>query len=480
MGSLVGRAAEQHILRAAAQSAEAELIAVYGRRRVGKTFLIREYFGNAIVFELTGVHGANLGEQLQGFSNVLGRALQSALIPAAPRDWQHAFQQLVAYLESLPRVKRKRVVFLDELPWLASRRSGFLRAFEHFWNSWGVRRSDLIVVVCGSASAWMVQRLLHARGGLHNRVTRRMRLEPFSLLETEQYFASQKIQVGRYQTLELYMALGGIPYYLRQIERGESAGVTIDRLCFARNGPLRDEFPRLYASLFEHAERYEQVVRALAAKPHGLTRTELIRSTQLSSGGTASQLLEDLEQCGFIMRMPHFGLDTKEAVYRLIDEYSFFYLKWIERHRGHAAHVWITKRGAPAWRAWSGYAFEGICLKHTASLKRTLGIEAVDTLESTWQYRTGREDERGAQVDLLIDRKDACINLCEMKFAEAEFVIDKRCAEQLRNMRETFRRVTGTRKALILTLVTTYGLRDNQYGRELVDKSLDMNALFAS
>lgn len=461
------------------ESTEAELVSIHGRRRVGKTFLVREHVGEHVAFELTGVHGAPLKEQLRNFATSLGAALRSALPPAPPRDWQEAFQQLSVHLGSPRRRSAKRVVFFDELPWLASRRSGFLRAFEHFWNSWAVKRNDLVVIVCGSASAWMVQRLLHAKGGLHNRVTRQIRLEPFSIAETEDYFRSRRIDVGRYQLLELYMALGGVPHYLKQIERGESAAAAIDRLCFVPSGALRDEFPKLYASLFEHSDRHEAVVRALAKKPSGLTRESLIHEAGLPSGGSASQLFRELEESGFIARTPHFGNVSKEAVYRLIDPYSLFYLKWIDGRRNTAEAAWQKRRGTPAWRAWSGYAFEGICLEHVSWLKAALGIEAVETETSAWRHGASDRAGHGAQIDLVIDRKDATINLCEMKFSESEFTIDKRYAAELRNKRNLFRDITGTRKALLLTLVTTYGVRENAHKREIVDVSLDMDALFA-
>jgi hypothetical protein len=286
------------------------------------------------------------------------------------------------------------------------------------------------------------------------------------------------MSLGRYQILELYAALGGVPYYLKQIERGDSASVAIDRTCFARDGALRDEFGKLYASLFEHSDRHVRIVRVLGAKPRGLARNELIDAAGLTSGGGASRILDELEESGFILRTPQLGRPVKDAVIRLIDEYSLFYLKWIERHRRGADNVWINKRGATAWRAWSGYAFEGICIKHLASLKRALGIEAVETTESAWHHRPIDRADRGAQVDLVIDRRDASLNLCEMKFSDGEFAIDKSYAGELRHKRDTFRRVTGSRKTLLVTMITTHGLRDNHYARELVDKSLTMDALF--
>jgi len=470
---LVGRARERELFEQVMASPEAELVAIYGRRRVGKTFLVREVLGDHLVFELTGLYGASLAEQLANFAGALAASHGSSFAP--PENWMVAFDQLVSALKQ--RSGRKRVVFFDELPWLASRRSGFLRAFEHFWNAWAVKQRDLVVIACGSAAAWMIHELLAARGGLHNRVTRRIRLAPFTVAETESYLASRHIELGRYQILELYTALGGVPYYLKQVERGDSATTAIDRLCFSHDGALRDEFDKLYASLFEHSERHVQLVRALGAKPRGLSRAELLETSELGSGGTVTRTLDELEESGFITRVPTRGRRTREAIYRLTDEYSLFYLKWIDRQRS-AANAWATKRGSPAWRAWSGYAFEGICLKHVTALKRALGIEAVETEESAWHHRAVDKTDRGVQIDLVIDRKDATSNVCEMKFSEGEFVIDKRYADELRVKRDTFRRVTGTRNAVILTLITTHGLRNNQYAKELVDKSLTMDALF--
>lgn len=479
MTELVGRVRERATLQAALDSPGAELVALYGRRRVGKTFLVRQFFAKRIAFELVGAHRAPLREQLRNFARARAVMLGAGIEPAAPEDWQQAFGELSSDLERLPKTKDKSVLFFDELPWLASRRSGFLRAFEHFWNAWASKQRRLIVVACGSAAAWMIERILLARGGLHNRVTRRIRLEPFTLGEARELLARGRVELGDYQTLELYMATGGIPHYLKEARRGESASQAIDRMCFARDGLLRSEFGLVYSSLFEHAERHEQVVRALANKPSGLTRNELAAASQLRSGGALTTLLQELEESGFVMHMPAFGMSSREAVYRLADEHSLFHLRWIEHHKGAADGFWVARRTSPGWRAWSGLAFEGVCLKHIRQLKRALGIEAVETLESSWRYRPHSSDESGAQIDLVVDRKDATVNLCEMKFSEGEFVIDKRYAAELRAKRESFRRATRTRKTLLLTMVTTYGVKRNPYRDELIAAEVKMDALFA-
>jgi uncharacterized protein len=456
-------------------SRRAELIAIYGRRRVGKTFLVRQHLADHLCFELTGMHGTSLAIQLFTFRTTLGRARGSELPP--PKTWVAAFQQLASWLESLPPRRAKRVVFFDELPWLATRRSGFLPAFEHFWNSWASRRADLVVIVCGSAASWMIREVLHQRGGLHNRVTRQILLEPFTLAEAEAFLHARGMALGRYQCLELYLAFGGIPYYLGHAEPGQSAAQILSRTCFAKDGPLREEFNRVFASLFERSERHVEVCRALARKKSGLTRQQLIRLTRLTTGGTLTNTLEELESSGFVMVSPRFGHEKRDALIRLADEYALFFLAWIEP-RKHRTVDWSTVRGSPAWRAWSGLAFEGICLKHATALKRALGIAGVQTEESSWWHRPSDDDDEGAQVDLVIDRRDGCINLCEMKFSEAEFAIDKATAQALREKRATFARVTETRKTLFLTLVTTYGVRDNRYRQELGVEVVTMDALF--
>jgi AAA+ ATPase superfamily predicted ATPase len=475
---LVGRDAEREILRRVLESDQPELVAIYGRRRVGKTFLVREFFRDHLAFELTGVHEASLEQNLANFAAALGQATGAAHRLAAPADWHEAFQQLTAYLQTR-RTDGKVVVFFDELPWLASRRSGFLPALEHFWNAWASRQSNVVLVVCGSAASWMIHHVVQHRGGLHNRITRRIRLEPFTLRETEQFLKSRGVELDRQQVLELYMAMGGVPHYLKEVRPGRSAAQNIDAICFATTGLLGDEFGNLYSSLFEHAERHVRAIRALAGKPAGMTRNELLDAAGLPTGGATSDLLDELTEAGFVGRTDPHGKSRKDTLYRLTDEYSLFYLKWIERNRTSGPDVWLKKQASPAWRAWSGYAFENVCIKHIRQLKHALGISGVETEEAGWVHRPVDRSDAGAQIDLLIDRRDHCVNVCEMKFSDAEFEIDKRCADDLRRKRDVFRCVTGTRKTVFLTLVTTVGVKDNTYRRELNVQPITMDALFA-
>lgn len=479
MSLVVGRDREQRTLRQALASDRPELVALYGRRRVGKTFLVRQTYEAQLVFELVGSHAGARAAQLQAFATALGRAVGAPAPLAAPDDWPAAFELLIRYLEPLLAAKKtKRVVFLDELPWLATRRSGFLAAFEHFWNSWASKQPRLVVVICGSSSSWMLRKIIRQRGGLHNRVTRRLRLDPFTLGEAEKLLESQGVRLGRYQTLQLYMTLGGVPHYLSQVEPGESAAQAIDRLCFARGGALRDEFLHLYEALFNKPERHEAVVRALASRRRGLTRNELLRAASLGTGGAATKVIDELVESGFVMATHHLGFDKKETIHRLADPYSLFYLRFVEGHRGASKGAWLTKHRSPSFKAWSGLSFEAIAMMHVSGIKAGLGIEAVQAEYSAWQHRPTDADDDGAQIDLVIERADHTTNLCEMKFAEAEYTISKGYARELRNKRATFERVTSTRHALITTMVTTYGVKDNVHAQALSIASVTMDALF--
>lgn len=478
MEKLIGRAQEINILKEALKSNEAELVAVYGRRRVGKTFLIRTVYSQHLICEFSGVHHAPVREQLDNFRNVIAIELKSPIPPAIPKNWTEAFKLLIHFSEPLLK-KQKAVIFFDEFPWLSSPKSGFLSAFEYFWNSWGSKQSNLIVAICGSAASWMIQNIVNNKGGLHNRITKRIRLLPFTLYETATYLKNKAVNLDQYQTLQVYMALGGIPHYLKGIKKGESATQIIDRLCFTKDGLLVDEFNNLYKSLFEMADRHVTIVKALAAKPSGLTRKEIITECGLISGGGITKLLDELMESGFVGVYLPFQKNVKDAIYKLADEYSLFYLKFMEHSRATGQGTWLKKSTSQSWKSWSGTAFESICLKHTNQIKKAVGISGILTEESAWRFTPGKTG-KGAQIDLLLDRQDVCISICEMKFSSTAFVIDKTYADQLQDKLTIFKAQTKTKKTLFLTMVTTYGTKDNRYKTGLVQNEVTMEDLFKS
>ncbi len=482
---IVGRAQERQTLDRLNASEEAEFLALYGRRRVGKTYLIRNTFSNArLFFELTGQRDSPLDRQLENFADVFGDVFLGGRRLSRPRTWRDAFSLLAAQIDGM-KGDAKKVIFLDELPWLASRRSGFLPALDYFWNHWASRRRDILLIVCGSAASWMIKKVIHHKGGLHNRITERMRLLPFTLDETEAYLRSRGVRLDRMQVTELYMAMGGVPHYLRHVQRGTSAAQSIDRLCFGKDGILVDEFDELFASLFEHAGSYIAVVRALARNHCGMTRDDILRVTDLSSGGGATDVLSGLEESGFIGSYIPFGKARKESLYYLMDEYSLFYLTWIESAPQNIlssppSGYWLTKERSRSWSSWSGYAFERICQKHSRQIAKALGISGVSTVTSSWQYRPQDDKERGVQIDLVIDRADRVITLCEIKFSDCPYVITKDYAVRLREKVDVFRRATGTRKTLFLAMITPVGVKQNDYAGELVEQEATLDDLYAA
>jgi uncharacterized protein len=476
METIIGRDEEKKILSDALQSRDAEMIAVYGRRRIGKTFLIRNHYDKHIRFELTGVHEASLKDQLHSFSLALQSSMAIPVAPADPDNWIDAFSLLSDHLKTLLK-KEPVVILFDELPWLCTPKSGFLQAFGHWWNTWASRHPLVKVVICGSAASWMIRNIINDRGGLHNRVTQRIRLLPFTLAETERFLLHHGVKLGRYQVLQLYMAMGGIPQYLKQVRKGESAAQTIDKLCFTKNGMLKTEFDNLYQSLFAHAENHEAIVRALSKKAKGMTRAEIIEACGFTTGGWTTELFDELEQSGFITQYIPFDRTLRDAIYKLSDEYSLFYLKFIEGARATGAGTWLRLSQTQSYTSWSGFAFEAVCQKHVDAIKQALGIAGVYTEASGWRY-TPKKGETGAQIDLLLDRADHSINLCEMKFSGDEFTIDKKYAVELDNKVTTFKAQTKTRKTIFPTMITTYGTKQNIYYTGRIVSEVTMEDLF--
>lgn len=470
---IVGREQEMSMLQNCYDSERAELVAVYGRRRVGKTFLVKNYFNDRFDFYTTGIYKGSRKEQLKFFNKQL---CDCSGVPYPYADnWFDAFDQLKHYCQTIE--KRKTVIFLDELPWLDSPRSHFMKAFELFWNSWASSQTQIKMIVCGSATTWMTSHLLGNKGGLHNRVTRRIKLSPFSLCETEKFLQKQGIVWNRYQIAEAYMIFGGTPYYLQMLQKSYSLYQNIDNLFFSQNAELRDEYTFLFRSLFNDSEIYRKVVETLGRKSKGMTRTEIMSALKLQQGGNLSQVLENLCDCEFLRKYSSFGKKERDALYQLTDLFTLFYLKFVKNSNGRDEHLWTNMIDSPERRAWSGYSFEQLCLHHIPQIKTRLGISGVLTDVYSWS-RTADESHRGGQIDLVLDRRDQTVNLCEMKYASDEFEITKKYDEELRNRRELFRASTKTRKALHLTMVTTYGLKRNAYSG-MIQSEVVLDDLFA-
>ncbi len=471
----IGRLAEKEILQKALLSNEAEMVSVIGRRRIGKTYLIKSVYKEQIVFELTGVKNAPLEEQLGNFTYSLQLASGNALILKPFNDWMEAFFVLINYLQKLP-TNQKHVVFFDEVPWFSTNKSDFIRGLSFFWNSWAVNQ-NIVVVICGSSASWMIQKIVNDKGGLHNRITRRLFLKPFTLSETELFLKSRDIHLNRYHILQLFMAMGGIPHYLKEIDAGKSATQNIDDICFSESGLLRDEFSNLFSSLFDDSFNHIAVIRALAKTRQGIDRNTLISSAKVSNGGTLTLVLEELQQSGFIDLYGSFGKKSKNTLYRLTDEYTLFYLQFIENQSTFEKGTWLELSQTQEYKTWCGYAFESICLKHIQQIKKALSIGGVYSIASSFSKK-GNETEKGTQIDLVLDRNDQVINLFEIKFYNKAFTITKEYAQKLMDKKNVFEASTETRKHLFLTFIATFGIVPNEHSIGLIDQVLTMDDLF--
>jgi len=465
---IIGRDDQKAELDNMLLSNKSEFVAVYGRRRVGKTFLIREYLFNNTVFHLTGIANVNTTTQLSNFHKTFLKYYSGKVPKSEPKDWFDAFE-ILAELVNKSKIKRK-VVFIDELPWLDTPKSNFVAALEHFWNSWAGARKDIVLVVCGSAASWMINKLINNRGGLHNRVTSHIKLEAFSLKECEAFFKYKNIVFSRYQIVEIYMCFGGIPYYLDLINKGKSTAQIINDICFASNGKLKNEFINLYASLFKNKDNYIKIVETLAAKNIGLSREDIIKYSKLSNGGGTTRILNELEESGFIRRYSGFGKASRNSLYQLSDFFSMFYLKFMKKASHTDTRFWINNADSNAYRTWAGFAFEKVCIYHAEQIKVALGIGAVQTQTYAWQTK-------GAQIDLVMDRRDGIINLFEIKFSINTFLIDKKYDSILRNKTGMFKQVTNTKKAVHLVMITTFGVASNTYSNTL-QNNITLTELF--
>ena len=453
---LIGRRKEKNELLDLFHSGRAEFVVLYGRRRVGKTFLLNSLFSNEYAFKATAVLDDDTQGQLRNFALALNEYSREE--EPVPSDWVTAFARLRALLERSNR--KRKIVFLDEMPWFDTKGSKFIPALEHFWNGWAASQNDIMLIVCGSAASWIVKKLFKNRGGLHNRITRRILLQPFTLAECRQYAEHAGFPSDEMNLLETYMTFGGIPYYLSLMDKNQSLAQNVKRLCFSFGGELTDEYKNLYASLFGNASRHLLVVEALGKTKIGLTREDIKKATKLPEGGSLSDTLEELELSGFIRKYTPFSKKKKGLLYQLVDQFTLFYLTFMKNSPGGDGDYWMKKRETQGYLSWRGYAFERVCLSHISQIQRAIGVAGVITNTESWRSDSS---DPGAQIDLLINRNDNVISLCEMKFSDSEFAITKKLAQEIRNKRNAFIGETGTKKAVHIALITPVGLKRNAY-----------------
>jgi len=458
---IIGREHEQALLKSLYESQKAEFVAIYGRRRIGKTFLVKQFFKDNIDFYATGIYQGTKEEQLGHFSKQIN-TYSKGYYPV-PKDWFEAFDILKTYLSQLSN-KKRIVVFIDELPWFDTHKSRFTKALELFWNSWASIQDNLLMVVCGSATTWMTSKLIGDKGGLHNRLTRQIYLAPFTLRESAALIKKQGVEFNSQQIAECYMIMGGVPYYLSKLQKGLSLSQNIDALFFSKNAELKLEYEFLFKSLFENSQLYQRVVDILSTKKKGMTRKEILEGLGITDSGNLTTVLNDLCLCDFVCKYSGFEKKERDTVYQLSDMYILFYTQFVEGNNSLDSHYWSNMIDNPAKRAWSGFAFEQLCLHHIDQIKSALGISGVQSNIYSW---VSRGEGQGAQIDLVIDRRDDVINLCEMKYSSVKYEMTSDYADWMEERKELFRQKTKTDKALHLTLVTLKGVKPNAHSNIL-------------
>ncbi len=470
---IIGRDNEKAVLQSIVEERSAALVAITGRRRIGKTYLIKSFFKEDYDFDYSGTFNGDMEFHLSTFALKLNayKNPQLKTIPT-PSTWLDAFMLLQKQLAKI-KTKKKLVVFIDEMPWIDTPKSMFMMAFDWFWNTWASTQ-NIVVIICGSATSWMIKKILNNNGGLHNRVTSRIHLQPFTLSETKALLRHKNIVLSNYNIAELYMAFGGVPYYLNEVTKGESTTQAIQRICFAHNGLLTTEFDNLYRALFANATTHIAIVKALGSKAKGLTRQEVLQLTKLQDGGSFTDILQELEWCDFIQTCSPYGNLKKDTLYRLTDEFTLFYLKFMYKKK---QINWQQFADTPIWKTWCGYAFENLCIKHLPQIKKTLGIAGVHTNVCSYTAKAN-STYNGVQIDVLIERRDGIINLCEMKFSSKPYTITKNYATELRNKKGIFIERTKTQKPIFVTLVTAMGLHHNMWSSEAVQQQLVLDNLF--
>lgn len=482
-GKIIGRLEELDTLKQILNSKKSEFLAVYGRRRVGKTYMIRNFFAQAscTFFHSTGIQKGNTKKQLEQFSKQIGNAFYGGASIKTKTSWMDAFEELTKAMQQAPEDK-PIVLFMDEFPWMAKKHSKIMQALEYYWNRYWDHDPRVKLIICGSSASWVIENIINNKGGLYNRVTRTMRLIPFNLNETKEFLSSRGIRLNQRQVLDLYMVFGGIPHYLALLPLGHSAHQCIDTLCFRHAGSLIDEFEKLFASLFKNADSYMHIVRIIAKHRYGINQAELMK--QLSKGGRAAKKLQQLEEAGFIHSfLPH-KREQKGVYYKIFDEFVLFYLHWIApslrtiRKQTSGYGFWLAKMRSPAWKSWAGYTFETICHKHIPQIKKALKIDPGAEVGS-WRYVSKASRSPGAQIDMLFDRYDNAITIAEIKHSDRPFVVDKKYAQELLLRNEIYQKKTRTQKQLFLVIISSSGLKPSKHA-EIIDQTVTLSDLFSA
>jgi len=489
---IIARKKEKKVLADILWSKSAELLAIYGRRRVGKTFLVRNFFeslDNVIYFEMAGQKQesgeyAPLKYQLGNFKYQFERTFSKEI--QVPQSWQEAFNILKKEVDRFDDANVKLILFFDELPWLCSPKSGFFEALDQAWNTSFERQHNVKVIVCGSAASWMLKKIVHAKAGFSRRITHKIQLPPFSLKETKEYLTFKGFDLSLMSIAEIYMIFGGIPYYLNFMNPHKSIYQNIEDECFDISGRLVDEYHLVFDSLFNHSNNHKKIVEFIASRQKGVLLKELTKQFSSLKGGSLSRIIDNLVGSSFIKKTAPLYNEKKGTTYRIIDEYILFYLKWIKSAPQSIIEspntlYFQSIAQKNAYSSWKGFAFERLCLKHEYQIRKALGIHKILTMPSM-VYFYDEQGKRSSQIDLLFERADRVITICEMKYSETEYSLKKSDIKSMMHKKKDLRRYLSAKKKgqkdIHICYITSNGVKHNQNFYELQPSVLHLNDLF--
>lgn len=484
---IVGRKEELRILEQLLYSDKPEFLAIYGRRRIGKTFLIRNFFErkDLIYFDVTGTKDGTLSDQVNHFTKRIGEVFYNGANLVSYKNWDRTFEVLTEAIKMIPDSK-KIILFFDEFPWMATKNSKLLQHLDYYWNQYWSKNNNVKLIICGSSASWIIEKIINSKGGLHNRLTKEIFLEPFDLLNARDFLAKQKIFLTNKQITQIYMITGGIPFYLSKIEKGLSAVQNIEKLAFSSKSFFLNEFDNLFSALFDRYDIYIETIRTIAKRKYGVDQEELLKNMGKALHGKGGKnILKSLQDTSFIVALKPLFHKKKGIYYKAIDEYILFYFYWIEPIRdtllkkGLSKGYWDKIQTSSAWHSWAGYSFESICYEHLPQIKKKLNLSPT-AIPSTWRYApTKNTNDHGTQIDLLFDRDDDAITICEIKYTSQLFVIDKQYASELINKVEVFKEKTKTTKQIFITMISANGLKSNAYSEKLISGVVTLDDLFS-
>jgi len=474
MEKIIGRDTEISKLRSLAESSHSEFLALYGRRRVGKTFLVNQVFNNQFAFKMTGVIEGSLKDQFTAFSDAMEE--YGYEMPQQPSGWMQAFIMLKNALKKSIKPEERCIIFIDELPAMDAENSNVAGAVGYFWNNWASLQDNVTFIICGSATSWMITNVIDSKGGLHDRLTEEMPIHPFCLHEVESYLEEHQFVWNRQLTLQTYMVFGGIPYYLSLLDKNESLVQNIDRLFFNRDTKMRREFRRLFNTLYKNPERYIEIIKALSKSRNGMTREQLAAELKCANNGHLGDKLEDLVYCDLIRKniVREKEIKSKDAIYQLCDFFCLFYLNFVDRAKIETDY-WAHHINTPEVNTWMGLTYERICMAHIPQIKRALRIDGISTLNYSWRSKTSKP---AVQIDIIIERADRIVNVCEVKYSQDRYELDKSEYDKINRRRNTFIKETGLRHTSWLTMITTEGLTKGMYS-EMIQSQVTLDDLFA-